>query len=255
MFSTAISVEPEIMIVDETLATGDMAFVEKCIRRMEQIIRSGRTVLLVSHNTNLVTRLAKRTIWLERGRIMADGPSEAVAKQYELSLYTEAHASHSFSKDARLGDQQIRILDLSLEGHKVQDNVFLHGSNLTLEIELYSSIESQTANVFVAIHRADGLCVWTATNYHHLNGNYQNDATQLHIKPGRSSVILEIERCPLNSGSYYLNVGIEPYPDVAAVGQYHDYLPRYRKFSISRRDSLLLNKVCDSPSSWAIKAK
>lgn len=66
--------------------------------------------------------------------------------------------------------------------------------------------------------------------------------------------MLAIEHCPLNSGTYYLNVGIEPYPDVGAVGQYHDYLPRYRQFSISRQDSVILNKVCDTPSSWTIRA-
>ena len=253
-FSTAISVESEIMIIDEALATGDLAFVEKCIRRLEHIIHSGRTVILVSHNTNLIARFAKRAIWLDQGRIMADGPSEAVAKRYELSMYSESHSRYPASEEARLGDQQIRVLNVHLRGHALQEKVFLHGTTLAVEIELESLIESDTANVYVAIHRSDGLCVWTATNHHHLDGRYQNVATALHVKPGRSTVTLAIEHCPLNSGTYYLNIGIEPYPDVGAVGQYHDYLPRYRQFSISRQDSFILNTVCDTPSSWKIQA-
>jgi len=254
MFSIAFSVEPEILIVDEALATGDIAFVEKCIRRIEQIIRSGCTVLLVSHNTNLLARLARRAICLDYGCIVADGPSESVIKQYEINMYAQTGAREAFHADEHLGDQKVRVLDVRLRGQEVQDGIFVHGTYLAVEVDVYSFIESETANFYIAIHRMDGLCVWTATNSQHLNANYQSVATKCCVKPGRHRVTLRIERLPLNSGSYYLDVGIEPYPNVATVGEYHDYLPRCCKFSIVREDSLILHKICDTPSSWTICA-
>jgi len=124
-----------------------------------------------------------------------------------------------------------------------------------VRIEIEASIESKTACFYLAVHRADGLCVWTATNYQHLDGRYQPVSTPFHIEPGRSRISLRITQCPLNAGSYGLDVGIEPVPNVATVGDYHDYFPRCRKFSIIRQDSLVLNKVCDSPSTWSIQSQ
>ena len=251
-FSTVISVNPDIFIIDEALAAGDAAFVEKCIRRMEQIIRSGCTVLLVSHNTNIVTRFAERAIWIDKGKMVADGPSETVAKMYEVSIYgwVNTHPAVSELQEARVGDQKMRITDVRLLGEQVEDSVFLHGTDLTIELEVESDIESSTANFYVAIHRNDEVLVWSATNQHYLNNNYRNVSTEFYIRPGKSYFHLEIGKIPFNSGSYYINVGIEPYPEIAAVSDYHDYAPRYRKFSVVRCDRLILTKVCDTPSRW-----
>ncbi|MFM6001733.1 MAG: Wzt carbohydrate-binding domain-containing protein, partial [Sphaerospermopsis kisseleviana] len=250
--STAISIDPDIFIVDEALAAGDAPFVEKCILRMEKIIRSGCTVLLVSHNTNLITRFANRAILLDKGQLIADDFSEEVAKLYELSNYSSSSEKieSSSNREERLGDQKIHIIDVKLVGEQVKDNVFIYGTDLTIEIEIESSIESNSANFYVAIYRTDGVCIWTATNANHIDHNYQSISTKMTITPGMSVIKLRIEKIPFNSGSYYLNVGIEPYANVNAVTDYHDYLPRYKKFYVTRNDSLILNKVCDTPSRW-----
>lgn len=255
-FSTAISVDPEIFIVDEALAAGDAAFVEKCILRMGQIIRSGCTVLLVSHNTNLISRFADRAIWIDNGQIVADSKSETVAKKYELSIYAEANAvpvTAPDNEEHRVGDQKIRVTDVHISGDKVSESVFLHGSELTFEIEVESSIESKTAGLGLLIYRADGICVWTSSNLYHIDNRYNVVTSAFHIKPGKSWFRLSIPNIPFNSGNYYINIGIEPYYDTASVSDYHDYLPRYRKFSIIRRDNLILGKVCDTPSIWSAR--
>jgi lipopolysaccharide transport system ATP-binding protein len=82
-FAVAIHVDPAVLIVDEALAVGDVEFQERCVERIEDLHRRGRTLLIVSHDMGLVRRFCRRTIGLERGRLVADGPAEAVTKAYE----------------------------------------------------------------------------------------------------------------------------------------------------------------------------
>ena len=81
-FAVAAHMEPEILIVDEVLAVGDAAFQKKCLSKMEDVGRHGRTILFVSHNMQTVTRLCDRTILLDAGRIVEDGPSCDVVNSY-----------------------------------------------------------------------------------------------------------------------------------------------------------------------------
>jgi lipopolysaccharide transport system ATP-binding protein len=88
-FSVAISVDPEIFIIDEALATGDQFFTSKCIRRIDDICRGGATVLFVSHALAMVERFCHKTLWIEQGRIRMFGETHAVCKQYELAHLIE----------------------------------------------------------------------------------------------------------------------------------------------------------------------
>jgi len=81
-FSVAAHLEPEILIIDEVLAVGDAAFQKKCLRKMEDVGQRGRTVLFVSHNMAAVTRLCGRTVLLDEGRVLEDGPSHRVVRAY-----------------------------------------------------------------------------------------------------------------------------------------------------------------------------
>jgi lipopolysaccharide transport system ATP-binding protein len=81
-FAVAAHLEPEILLVDEVLAVGDAGFQRKCLSKMEDVGRAGRTVLFVSHNMPAITRLCPRTVLLERGRVLQDGPSHAVVETY-----------------------------------------------------------------------------------------------------------------------------------------------------------------------------
>jgi lipopolysaccharide transport system ATP-binding protein len=87
-FAVAAHLEPEILIVDEVLAVGDASFQKKCLNQMEHVGREGRTVLFVSHNLAVVTRLCQRTVLLEGGKIIQDGPSQRVVSAYLSSGLT-----------------------------------------------------------------------------------------------------------------------------------------------------------------------
>lgn len=85
-FSVAIHVDPAVLIVDELLAVGDAEFQGKCIERIEGFQRQGKTLLLVSHDLNLVRHFCRRAIHLEHGRIVSDGPVDTVTAAYAAAV-------------------------------------------------------------------------------------------------------------------------------------------------------------------------
>ena len=90
-FSVAAHLEPDILIVDEVLAVGDIAFQKKCIGKMQDVSRGGgRTVLFVSHNLPIVRQLCNRAVLLERGRVIANGPTAGVLSTYAHGLEDDA---------------------------------------------------------------------------------------------------------------------------------------------------------------------
>lgn len=81
-FSIATMVKPDILIVDEILSVGDLKFRQKCMKRMEQLLGGGTTLLFVSHNIEEVKRLCDHVIWLDKGQARMQGPAEEVCKSY-----------------------------------------------------------------------------------------------------------------------------------------------------------------------------
>lgn len=103
-FSVAAHLEPDILIIDEVLAVGDAEFQKKCINKMEDVGTQGRTVLFVSHNIPAVTRLCDRTILLESGMVIHDGPTDKVVSSYlSAGLGTKAAREWSDQKQAPSG--------------------------------------------------------------------------------------------------------------------------------------------------------
>ncbi|MFM6686380.1 MAG: ABC transporter ATP-binding protein, partial [Dolichospermum sp.] len=81
-FAVAAHLEPEILIVDEVLAVGDAAFQKKCLGKMEDVGKEGRTVLFVSHNMATVTTLCQRAIWLINGKVHQEGNADWITSKY-----------------------------------------------------------------------------------------------------------------------------------------------------------------------------
>ncbi len=84
-FSIAAHFEPEIFLLDEVLAVGDINFQAKCVKKIDQLARSGHTILLVSHDTDRIQSNCERCIWLERGEVKMDGRSDIVVNEYNKS--------------------------------------------------------------------------------------------------------------------------------------------------------------------------
>ena len=84
-FTVAAFLEPEVLIIDEALSVGDSAFQEKCRQRMDALIKDGRTLLLVSHSSEMVSKVCRRCIFFKDGRIAFDGETDAGLEAYRLA--------------------------------------------------------------------------------------------------------------------------------------------------------------------------
>jgi len=87
-FAVAAHLEPEILLVDEVLAVGDIRFQKKCMGKMDDVSKAGRTVILVSHNVGAIGQLCHRCLWLEKGSLVADGPVDGTINEYVKSMAT-----------------------------------------------------------------------------------------------------------------------------------------------------------------------
>src|SRR5690242_10835003 len=88
-FAVAAHLEPEILLVDEVLAVGDINFQKKCLGRMGDVARAGRTVVLVSHQLNQIRRLCHRVVWIDGGQVRQEGPSHVVVSAYESNMRSD----------------------------------------------------------------------------------------------------------------------------------------------------------------------
>jgi lipopolysaccharide transport system ATP-binding protein len=108
-FAVAAHLEPEILLVDEVLAVGDAAFQQKCMGKMDEVAREGRTVLFVSHNMTAMEGLCERLIWMRDGRVARDGPTHEVIGEY-LSTYTTARMVSEWpDRDTAPGNEHARL--------------------------------------------------------------------------------------------------------------------------------------------------
>ncbi|HEY1300315.1 MAG TPA: ABC transporter ATP-binding protein [Stellaceae bacterium] len=121
-FATAISVEPEVFIIDEALAAGDAYFVGKCMRRIREICESGATVFFVSHSGPLIAELCDHALWLDQGRLRMAGPAEPVTKAYEQSVWDLETARN---KEENALVRELAALDLGSEEEGVADRALL----------------------------------------------------------------------------------------------------------------------------------
>jgi lipopolysaccharide transport system ATP-binding protein len=124
-FSVAAHLDPEILLIDEVLAVGDLAFQKKCLSKMDDVAQAERTILFVSHNMRSVRSLCPRSILVHKGEVVADGSSDRVTAKYndllrdmsfEVDTATDDHRHRRGSGAVRLGD--IRVEDaLGQERH------------------------------------------------------------------------------------------------------------------------------------------
>ena len=108
-FSVAAHLEPEILMMDEVLAVGDAAFQQKCLDKMHEIRQQGRTILFVSHDMTAITRLCKRVVLLEGGKIIGDGEPRQVVNQYLSSSFKTGASREWTNANEAPGDQTVRL--------------------------------------------------------------------------------------------------------------------------------------------------
>lgn len=134
-FAVAAHLDPDIMICDEVLAVGDLAFQQKCISKMSDIARAGRAVLYVSHNMRTVSQLCNRGIYLESGRVNYDGTVEHAIELYGGSGIRSAHRNLDEVKRDRGRGDTMRMLDIAFH------------NTMSLEYEMDETMEFTLTSV------------------------------------------------------------------------------------------------------------
>jgi homopolymeric O-antigen transport system ATP-binding protein len=160
-FAVAAHLEPEILLVDEVLAVGDITFQKKCLGKMGDVARAGRTVVLVSHNMAAINALSTRVVMMEEGAIVFDGPAaQATARYYAESLEV-AESGASLLDLPREGNGKARFSAISIQalGPSGPVEVAYPGCDLEIEFEIECRSDVNEANVAVIFYDMNGYRV------------------------------------------------------------------------------------------------
>ena len=226
-FAVAINVDPDVLLVDEVLAVGDESFTHKCLDKFAEFRRRGRTVLLVTHSLDLVTRFCDEALWLDSGVVKAQGDPKRVIDAYlmdvaraenqELAGIPNPNAQIPnpesqpdpgteppdmfTAAEGRWGSREVEITAVEMIGARGQPaHLFKSGERVDIRLHVRAN---QLVNDFafgVGIFSADGICCY-GTNTHIEGGS----ATELF---GEGMVVLTIESLALVEGTYKLDVAV-----------------------------------------------
>jgi lipopolysaccharide transport system ATP-binding protein len=165
-FAVAAHLEPEILLVDEVLAVGDAAFQKKCLGKMGDVAKEGRTVLFVSHNMPMILRLCERAVLLDGGLVAADGDAARVAKTY-LKSGSASPAEHVWANiENAPGDSvaklhSVRVLDAGFEVSETHDIT----KSVYLEIQYWNLQDKLYPTAIVNLYNEEGTCLFASNDW------------------------------------------------------------------------------------------
>lgn len=202
-FSVAAHLEPEILVIDEVLAVGDVRFQKKCLGKMQDVARSGRTVLFVSHNIPTIRNFCQKGVFLEEGHMRDIGPIDQVLNSY-LSSFGDSGASTVFEACERPGNKEFNIHSIRLKdsyGNPI-DSVHL-SEEAVVEIVFETLCDDAQASFALTLMSQDGACVFSSLS---------NQEQTFYGKPMKRGIYTtECRLYPhlLNNGRFYATlVGI-----------------------------------------------
>ena len=160
-FAVAAHIEPEILIVDEVLAVGDAQFQKKCLGKMEEVGREGRTVLFVSHNMGAIRALCGQALLLHQGKLLANGAVEDVISEYARNFQAASRMEVEFEEegDENLDARPLRLRFLGRENNSLAQ--FKIGEPWIVELEFQISNALRSVIAAIGVVTLDGIPVVT----------------------------------------------------------------------------------------------
>lgn len=203
-FAVATSVEAEILIVDEVLAVGDIAFQRKCLGRMEKLINDeGRTVLIVGHNIRQLERICSRMILLRRGQVELDASPGEASKLF-LDETTLAQTGDILQTSIRpttdTKDVEVLGLEIITENHKSGTPVCTLFSDLHLRVTLHAPLPIRNVEINIGLHNPE-MVYMTKSSTSLLN-------KPVDLTSGTNIIEMMIDRLPLCPGTYGVGMAI-----------------------------------------------
>lgn len=205
-FAVAAHLEPEILLVDEVLAVGDAAFQKKCLGKMGEVSRAGRTVVFVSHNMTAVRSLCPRALWIDEGAIVQDGPAGEVVDGYLHGqlLRRESGRVDIFRRDRDGGTGPVRIREVRVgaegDGEDASVPVLASGGEIRIAVEL--DVREPYPGAFLTLHlrKASGeriAMVWSPDR-----------GRRFDLVPPGGRIACTIRGLPLTPGDYVGDLGV-----------------------------------------------
>ncbi len=202
-FSCAINTKPDILIIDEALAVGDMKFRAKCYRKLSELRSHGTSFIMVSHSLNAIISNCDLGIYLANGETRAFGPVKEIACQYEEESLLNGSSSVIGAKtNAQTGiSQDIRIHNISFNGKDGQRVGYLQsGLPGVIEIDIETALSISNFNIGIIIKDLSGE-LGTVVNL-----DTDTDGKKFSLIPGRTTVKLDFPVCVLRPGVYDLKM-------------------------------------------------
>ncbi len=193
-FAVAAHLEPEILLVDEVLAVGDINFQKKCLGKMGDVARAGRTVVLVSHQLNQIRRLCHRVVWIDAGGVRQDGPTHEVVAAYESAMSSGDRSSG--------GAEQAKSLKARFVGWGITEpqgatpNSLATFGPVTVRFALEVNAPLTHIHHGVALFNSDRLLMWAWA------------ASNLSFAPGQHEISYTFPGLPLRPGAYSWQVSL-----------------------------------------------
>ena len=245
-FAVAAHVSPDILLVDEGLAVGDADFQKKCLDAMDGLRTSGRTVLFVSHNMAAVESLCSRCIWIEAGRLRADGEARSIVSEYMRTFARSSEGAVNLANvESRTGNGDARFTHMAFLNEAGEPTNYIRsGDRLTLRFNYRANKVLREFVVDIHIYNEYGTLVTSSSNW------ATGDDIPL-VEPGDGFADFEIDCLYLLPGRYYLSLWLGRWPD------YQDTLKNCVVFDVESSDFYGSGRGIDSsfgltffPSRW-----
>ena len=162
-FSVAAHLEPEILVIDEVLAVGDARFQKKCLGKMEEVGRSGRTVLFVSHNMTAVRTLCNRAVLLDEGRVAMDGPVTEVAAHYlGAGIQQQLATGRTWTGENAPRNGSARLRSVSVRSGDESAPDLTIDSPFHVDVEFEVTQPNAVVGMTLVLHDAEGTCIFSS---------------------------------------------------------------------------------------------
>jgi len=196
-FSVAAHLDPDILLLDEVLAVGDAAFQRKCMNFARSLEKKGSTILFVSHNMYSIKTMCQRVIYLKKGKVVFDGPTNEGLKLYEDD--SRLADTHWFWGDD--DERPIRFTAGTIEGASGPDSgVVEHGERLTIRLRYSTSRRIEAPDIRVSIDRQDDL--------HCMTFSTSSDGAEIPYLEGDGEIVIQTPPVRLTSDFYLANAAI-----------------------------------------------
>jgi lipopolysaccharide transport system ATP-binding protein len=193
-FAVAAHLQPEILIVDEVLAVGDALFQKKCLGKMGEVSKQGRTVLFVTHNLSALQTLCRRAIWISGGRLVADGQAAEVVSGYLKQCASPKTESVWEDPQTAPGDDKVRLHRVTVAVSQEPDQTITVRTPLDIEFGYWNLIPGARLNISFFLYTLEEVCVFNAVS---------------ESEPRPRGLIRQVCHIPgdlLNDGSYYIRL-------------------------------------------------